>query len=139
MNRYFAVFGKIRGKQRAGRVNRRGKTMTFTPTQTRNYETLIKQNYFATYKKAPLLTGSLRLDLKAHFAIPKSYSKDKRQLCLEDKIRPTTKPDGDNIAKIFADALNKVAYQDDSQIVEWEIKKFYGEVEAVGVTITEIG
>ena len=134
-SRYFAVFGKIRGKQRARTFTRGGITRTITPTQTRDYEELIKRQYLATYRKAPLLQGSLRLEIKAHFAVPKSYSKDKRSECLADNIRSTTKPDADNILKIFADALNGIAYKDDSQIVEMEIKKFYGQEEAVAVTI----
>ena len=36
---------------------------------------------------------------------------------LEWEIRPTKRPDLDNIAKAVLDALNGLAYQDDSQIV----------------------
>ena len=38
---------------------------------------------------------------------------------------PTKKPDADNIAKVVCDALNGVAYKDDTQIVSLHIKKSY--------------
>lgn len=40
---------------------------------------------------------------------------------------PCKKPDADNIAKVICDALNKVAYGDDTQICELEVHKRYTE------------
>lgn len=37
---------------------------------------------------------------------------------LAGEIRPTKKPDMDNVVKIIADSLNNLAYYDDTQIVE---------------------
>lgn len=50
-------------------------------------------------------------------------------------IRPTKKPDCDNIAKIICDALNGIAYYDDSQIVKIEVDKVYNETPGVDVVI----
>ena len=47
------------------------------------------------------------------------------------------KPDIDNIAKIVADALNKVAYDDDSQICDMKIIKRYGEQEKLIIELEE--
>jgi len=52
-------------------------------------------------------------------------------------IRPTKKPDIDNICKIICDSLNKIAYHDDSQIVDCQVRKFYSERPRVVVTISE--
>jgi Holliday junction resolvase RusA-like endonuclease len=41
---------------------------------------------------------------------------------LEQKI---TKPDVDNLAKAILDALNGVAYEDDSQVYSLEVQKWY--------------
>jgi Holliday junction resolvase RusA-like endonuclease len=37
--------------------------------------------------------------------------------------KATAKPDADNIAKLILDALNRVAWDDDSQVVDLRVKK----------------
>jgi len=37
----------------------------------------------------------------------------------------TTKPDADNVAKSITDALNGLAFRDDSQVAELHVHKFY--------------
>ena len=44
-----------------------------------------------------------------------------REFKLSGKMRPTMKPDNDNIAKSVLDALNGLAYVDDKQIVELKV------------------
>nr|WP_318837549.1 RusA family crossover junction endodeoxyribonuclease [Psychrobacillus glaciei] len=41
------------------------------------------------------------------------------------ELRPTTKPDVDNYVKGVKDGLNKVLWQDDSQVVNLNVRKFY--------------
>lgn len=53
-------------------------------------------------------------------------------------IRPTKKPDMDNVVKVIADSLNQVAYKDDTQIVDCQCRKFYSESPRVEVRIKEI-
>ena len=56
-----------------------------------------------------------------------------------NEIRPTKKPDNDNIAKIILDALNGVAYQDDKQVVSLQVEKYYTEAdEMVTVELQEL-
>ena len=57
---------------------------------------------------------------------------------LAGAIRPTKKPDIDNCIKIIADALNGLAYVDDTQIVGVTAEKFYAEIPRVEVEITEV-
>ncbi len=80
----------------------------------------------------------LEVDIIAYYSIPKSASKKKREAMLEHKIRPTKKPDWDNIGKIICDSLNLVAYHDDSAVVDARVKKLYGENPRVDVTIRAI-
>ena len=105
----------------------------YTPQKTVNYENLVKLSFIGEK-----LTGQLKMSIKAYFAIPKSVSKKKHKLMIEEKIRPTKKPDCDNVLKIICDALNTIAYDDDKQIVEMEISKFYSENPRVEVEIEEI-
>ena len=54
---------------------------------------------------------------------------------LNGELRPTKKPDCDNIAKVILDALNGIAYHDDSQVVELVVHKHYAETTRVNVTL----
>ena len=63
----------------------------------------------------------------AYMRIPNSTSKKKKNLMRRGMIRPTKKPDIDNIFKVVADALNGVAYPDDKSIVDCQVRKFYSD------------
>lgn len=79
----------------------------------------------------------LKVVIYAWFSIPKSVSKTKRELMEKGYIKPTKKSDADNIAKIILDSLNKIAYYDDSQVVNLQIIKKYSNLPCVDVLITE--
>ena len=79
-----------------------------------------------------VLGGPVHVSISCWFARPKSHSK-KRSDAPEPKV---TKPDVDNLAKAILDALNGVAYEDDSQVYWLEVQKRYaGENEDVGTWI----
>lgn len=80
----------------------------------------------------------LSVRIFAYLSIPKSVSKKKRTAMLEGLIRPTKKPDHDNIGKIVCDALNGIAYRDDAQIVDSLVRKFYSDKPCVLVEISDI-
>jgi len=48
------------------------------------------------------------------------------------------KPDVDNVAKAVLDAINGVAWHDDSQVAELIVRKSYGTAGATEVTIAEL-
>ena len=77
----------------------------------------------------------MSVTINAYFAIPKSFSKKKQQEAKDGLIRPTVKPDCDNIAKNINDALNGIVYPDDKQIIRLEVNKYYSENERVEVII----
>lgn len=129
----FRVMGSPMGKQRP-RVTKWG---AYTPQKTVNYETLVQQIYMT--EVCTKLEGELEMKIRAYFDIPKSASNKKRLLMASNMIRPTKKPDSDNILKLIADACNKIAYHDDSQIVSATVEKFYSEVPRVEVEIREVG
>ena len=64
-------------------------------------------------------------------------TKKKRKLVEEGVLRPTKKPDWDNIGKIVSDALNKFAFLDDAQIVDARVVKEYSKTPKVIVKISE--
>lgn len=127
------IEGKIRGKARP-RVCR---GHAFTPRETVCYENLVK----ACYKEQDgrYLEGNLRANIIAYYKIPKSYSKKRIQRIREGIEYPCKTPDADNVAKIVLDALNKIAYEDDKQVIELSVLKRYTEdKERVEVELMEI-
>lgn len=74
----------------------------------------------------------------AYYKIQKNISKKERADKLSGRIRPTKKPDADNILKIIADSLNGLAYHDDAQIVYAKVEKYYSDEPRVSVRIEEL-
>lgn len=106
-----------------------------TPEKTREYEKLVQQSYISQGGKK--LHGCIEMRVTAFYAIPKNTPKWQRPLMTAGLIRPVKVPDWDNVGKIIADALNKVAYDDDAMIVDGMVRKFYSDEPRVEVTMTE--
>ena len=139
----FAVPGAPQGKARPRVVRNQysGRVIAFTPEKTAEYESLIRKQYIEAARITPgceLPARQLRIIIEAFYAIPKRTTKTMRQLMEENRIRPSVKPDWDNIGKAVCDALNGIAYRDDSQIVDAVCRKFYGTPPRVEVTISDI-
>lgn len=137
MNCCFEIEGKIKGKGRPRFSNYGGFVKTYTPADTASYENLIKVQFRIAcgkwYSEMPL-----KMKITAIHGIPKSTSKKDRARMLSGELKPTKKPDADNICKIICDALNGIAYKDDTQVVELKMQKAYGELEKVIVEIEEL-
>lgn len=136
----FHVPGKPQGKARARTFYNQnlGKHMSVTPESTVLYENLIKTMYIREAKGCKFEKEvPVTLRIIARYTPAKSTSKKKMQQMLNGEILPLKKPDMDNIVKVIADALNGVAYLDDSQIVLVKAKKVYSAIEGVDVAIEE--
>lgn len=130
----FTILGEPKGKGRPRFCRNTGNAIT--PKDTVNYETLVHMEYLDQCNELRFPDDAmLDMRIKAYYSIPKSASKKKRAAMLAGEIRPTKKPDMDNVVKIIADALNQVAYRDDTQIVDCQCRKFYSENPRVEVTI----
>lgn len=136
----FIVPGEPKGKGRPRVVTRNGFSKAYTPQETANYENLVRVEYELQTNRYKFSDGSfLAMRIDAYYPIPKSVSKKRRAMMVSGEIRPIKKPDADNIAKIFGDSLNMIAYKDDTQIVEFKCYKYYSDDPCVKVTITELG
>lgn len=133
----FTIPGEPQGKARPRVVKdkRTGKTKAYTPDRTVAYEELVRARYMAVAGDGDLKEQSLEVCITAYFGIPKSKNKKQKSLMLSNVIYPVKKPDCDNIAKIICDALNGIAYKDDSQIVKLTVYKAYAEIPYVKVEI----
>lgn len=131
----FEVPGKITGKGRP-RVNSYT-GIVYTPTNTKDYESLVQQYFVLKYPRFKPLEKRIKVTIIANFGIPKSTKKADIEACLEGQISPTKKPDIDNIVKIILDALNKLAFIDDTQITKLNVEKKYGIEEKVLIQFEE--
>lgn len=119
----FEVPGEPRGKGRP-RFAKTGHT--YTDSETKAYE----EKIVAYYRKA---LGGFRwpdnsyidISVTAYYQIPKSATKAAVAGMQAGKILPTRKPDIDNVIKVVLDALNGVAYKDDSRVVIVMARKLY--------------
>lgn len=127
----FVIPGEPKAKARH-RTTKQG--FRYTPKETVEYENWIKQCYWIK-NKDKFLEGQIKAEIRAYFSIPKSFSKKKRKLIELGELRPTKKPDTDNIAKSVLDSLNGIAYKDDSSIVELKVSKYFDDQPRVEVTL----
>ena len=126
--------GKPMGKQRP-RATRSGRM--YTPSQTVNAETFAKLCAVDQVGQ-PMLDGPLVVAMHAVFPIPVSWNKKDKAAALRGDLRPTGKPDLDNLGKLYADALNKIVWGDDAQIVSMALSKSYGTEPGVTITINPL-
>jgi len=120
----FEVIGNPTPKGRP-RFSVRGKhVMAYTPKKTKIAEHDFKMQILAHRPSAPFL-GAVILKIIVYRAIPKSMSKKKQVLAEAGLLRPIVKPDLDNYEKLVCDSMNKIFYNDDSQIVDCHTQKYY--------------
>ena len=130
----FQVPGEPVGKGRP-RFTRQGRA--YTPAKTAKYENLVSLTFQQMYPNHVPFENAVEMKMIAYFSIPKSWSKKKHQQAVLNQIFPTKKPDTDNIAKV-KDALNGIAFKDDSQVVKETIIKRYAEVPKLIIYIKEV-
>jgi Holliday junction resolvase RusA-like endonuclease len=123
----FEVFGQPQGKARAKTVRLpNGFSHSYTPEKTVNYESAIIAAFLAVVGNGYIpVDHELAITIDAYYQIPASCTKKRRALMANNLLRPKIKPDSDNIAKIVCDSLSKIAYVDDTRIVDLSVHKWH--------------
>lgn len=130
----FTVPGMARGQGRPKftRFGKHGRAYKEKKDITR--ENWILQRYLDAVGDIDPADGAVRLHVIARYSVPRSWSKK-----LQAEPGPMTKkPDGDNVLKSVCDALNKVGWKDDAQIVSMHIDKEYAERDEILVEIERL-
>ena len=115
-----------------------GHAHAYTPKKTADYERDIAYHYTRAcggfmYDRDQALTVRIEFGMP----IPKSTPKSRKDAIIEGIIKHIKKPDVDNLVKAVLDALNGVAWVDDSQIVRLIAEKRYSTEPYVFINVTE--
>jgi Holliday junction resolvase RusA-like endonuclease len=106
---------------------------TYDPKEATSYKATIIQ--LAREVGITPMEGPIRISVTAYMPRPKRLC---RKSDPQGILPAECKPDWDNIGKIVSDALNGVAYADDSQIVEGYVRKQYHAVGGVPSTVVDV-
>lgn len=113
-----------------------GHARIYTPHTTEGYEKEIRTAWIRQNGETPF-DGPVVMRIRCGMPIPKSATKTNKVKMIAKELRPTVKPDIDNLAKAIMDALNGVAYKDDNLIVDLVVRKFYTEAPCIAVVVSE--
>ena len=133
----FTVYGEPIGKGRPRFARRGNFVSTYSPQKTKTYEDEIRMMAKAAMGSSEPLETPVTVAIYIRVGIPASFSKQKRKDAIEGILKPTKKPDADNILKCFLDAMNGIVYLDDKQVVNIHLTKLYAEIPAVEIMVKE--
>jgi Holliday junction resolvase RusA-like endonuclease len=109
---------------------------SYTPERTETYERAVCEYY--KNNCGEFFDGAIKLFLTFYMPIPKSTSKKRQEQMLANVIKHTVhNGDLDNLCKSVMDALNTIAYKDDSQITIIHAYKRYGATAGIELKIEE--
>lgn len=115
---------------RAGAFGKR----RFTPKKQSDFMGVVKLFAQRAMEGQRPFEGPLRIVLRATYLHPQSWSEKKKAKTYWKQ----SKPDADNIYKLFADAAEKIVFLNDSQVCEVIVQKVYGVKSHLTVEITEL-
>lgn len=122
------VHGTPIGKARARTVTQRnGRVHAYTPDETAVWQDVIRCEALRSRPTAPL-EGPLYVKLVFYLPRPRTAK----------RAWPSVKPDLDNLEKAVLDALNRLIWRDDAQIVSKVSTKRYGYPARVEITVEEL-
>jgi Holliday junction resolvase RusA-like endonuclease len=131
----FIVPGVVVGKGRPKFARRGNFVTTYTPERTANYENLVKLAAHRAMNGREAFAVAVSCNISVEVEPAASWSNKKRMAALSGDIRPTSKPDLDNVAKGILDAMNDIVFKDDKQVVVLTVSKKYSEHSQASVEV----
>lgn len=129
----FFIPGKPFAKKRARSFYNKGlgRAMTVNDPENPKFEQAVAAIAASLFPEP--MRGPISIEVTATFVPAASWSKKRRAEALGQYH--TQKPDADNILKAVKDALNRIAWADDSQVAETICRKLWGDLEGTAVRI----
>ena len=129
----FVIPTKPTGKERP----RLAGGIVYTPAKTKAYENFIKGCYIEQCGDVSFGDRSIILTVKAYVPLLSKFNKSQQASALRGEIKPTAKPDADNLLKALLDALNELAYDDDRYIYKIDVERIYSDRPRTEVVISD--
>ena len=117
----FTIPIEAQSKQRARTFIRNGKSCTFTPKKTVNFENFVKM-YVNSQPHKYYDSELLFMSIKIFLPLPKAKYRKRNPV---DEQFCKGRRDLDNMVKSIKDALQGVLYKNDNQICEMYLAKYY--------------
>ena len=119
----FFVSGKPVPKARPRTMSRGGKSITYTPKATREWESLVRDTAALEMRGRKPLDGPLEVSMQFWMPAPASWSNKKRDAV--GGMFHVKKPDVDNLAKAVLDGMESIVFERDSQVAKLTVSKRY--------------
>lgn len=135
----FSVLVKAVPQARPRGTNAGGFVRFYKKKDNADYEELIRYSASQAMKECGISRPTslpVHLDVLIIKRPPDSWANWRKKKAYEKELLPTVKPDASNYFKLIEDALNGVAYVDDSQVVTQSCGKFYGQEDLVIVELS---
>ncbi|MEG6507068.1 RusA family crossover junction endodeoxyribonuclease [Nitratidesulfovibrio sp. 1201_IL3209] len=129
------------GQMRARHGVANGHARTYKHAKQRRAEETLTA-YLARHQPPEPMDGPVMLGVRAYLPIPKSKSQKWKADAQAGRIRPTVKPDLDNLLKHVKDCLTQCRYwSDDKQVVEYlpRTGKYYSAIPRWEIDIVPTG
>lgn len=120
------------------RFTRNGHTYNPPKAQLKKKEISILARNEMTRRSVGITDRAVTLEINCYFEPPKSYTLKKLKQISNGQLQYIKKPDVDNLAKTVLDALNGIAYNDDSQVIKMIVSKEYSDTAHTKVFVQEV-
>lgn len=120
---------------KAAKRPRKGFNSFYVPDAAKNkkdIQSLIKDQIPENFEK---IYTDIEITIDCYIQTLNSFSKVDKELAELKYIRPSAKPDSDNFAKTYLDALNGYLWEDDGQVISLTCNKYYSKNPRVEMNI----
>jgi Holliday junction resolvase RusA-like endonuclease len=115
----------------------RGRLRVHTPEASRSYEEAVRLTAWREMRGRELFKGAVHVEMRFQFAPPSSWLEKKKLAAIAGEIAHTSKPDADNLAKSWLDAMNRIVFSDDAAVTKVTAEKRFGPCSLAVATVKE--
>jgi Holliday junction resolvase RusA-like endonuclease len=115
----------------------RGRVRVHTPEASKTYEEAVRLTAWREMRGRKPFEGAVQVELRFQFAPPASWSEKKKLAAIAGEIPHTSKPDADNLAKSWLDAMNRIVFSDDAAVTKVTASKRYSAASLAVATVKE--
>lgn len=132
----FTVLGAAVGQQRVKFGNGRAHEPAKSNVEKMVIRTMCQQAIDEQRWTMPSSDMPIKVELTVNVLCPKTKAKWFKEAARRGLMVPLSKPDVDNVDKLYLDAMSHVIYPDDKQVFDCQVKRRYSDVESVEVCVT---